>query len=404
MKKAVFAFLVFFGYSVSAQVEFEKGYFVQNSGEKVECYILNSEWYFNPSKFQYKISENSEVKTLSVNDARELHVGEYYFFPKTVQFDASSMNIDDLSEDRAPQFENRKLFLRKLLDSKVDLYSYQANSVTRFFMEDQNGVITPLVYKKFKTGGKISENHHYRQQLSNLDGCNENLVSSFERINYSKRSLIDYFQKYNECLGAEVTVLKVDASGKFNINLKVGAGIANFEVEKGLTAGGTEFSGIEPRFGAELEYVLPFYRNKFAIYAEATYRSISGKEPLSGSLEGDLTMKYSSMELSPNVRYYMFLNNRSSIFLNIGFVLDHPLESEMRWNNTNLSQDPFVDDFEADAAVKFGLGYKFMDRVAISVDYFNKYLHKEKEVPSFYYIDLGANHSSFNINLSYSIL
>lgn len=47
---------------VFSQINFEKGFFIKNSNEKIECLIKNNDWNKNPTDFEYKIFEKDEEK------------------------------------------------------------------------------------------------------------------------------------------------------------------------------------------------------------------------------------------------------------------------------------------------------------------------------------------------------
>ena len=45
-----------------AQIEFEKGYIVDTLNVKTDCLIKNVDWRSTPSAFEYKLTEDSEIK------------------------------------------------------------------------------------------------------------------------------------------------------------------------------------------------------------------------------------------------------------------------------------------------------------------------------------------------------
>ena len=48
----------------------QKGYFIDNATNKIECFIRNPEKFNTPENFVYKINENdTEVKTKTINDS-----------------------------------------------------------------------------------------------------------------------------------------------------------------------------------------------------------------------------------------------------------------------------------------------------------------------------------------------
>ena len=78
-----------------------------------------------------------------------------------------------------------------------------------------------------------------------------------------------------------------------------------------------------PKYGAEIEYVSPFNRNKWAIYLELTHQTYKYKstvtEHSSSGVLFENTYKYDSSvnQFLPNIglRHYMYLNNNSSVFI-----------------------------------------------------------------------------------------
>jgi hypothetical protein len=52
-------------FEVHSQIVFESGYFINDHNQKIECFIKDVDWQFNPYKFDYKLSETSEVQTLN---------------------------------------------------------------------------------------------------------------------------------------------------------------------------------------------------------------------------------------------------------------------------------------------------------------------------------------------------
>jgi hypothetical protein len=48
-----------------AQISFEKGYYINNEEQRVECEIKNLDWKNNPKEFQFRVSEGTEQKTYS---------------------------------------------------------------------------------------------------------------------------------------------------------------------------------------------------------------------------------------------------------------------------------------------------------------------------------------------------
>ena len=75
LKKQFLLFLIitlhFSGYS---QISFVKGYFIKNSGEKIECFIKNIDWKDNPTQFNYKLSKDDDQKEATIEAVKEFGI------------------------------------------------------------------------------------------------------------------------------------------------------------------------------------------------------------------------------------------------------------------------------------------------------------------------------------------
>lgn len=68
-------FLFLFSFSLFAQVTYEKGYIIDNTGEKINCFIRNLDWSNNPVDIQYRLNENSETITANVSSIKAFMIG-----------------------------------------------------------------------------------------------------------------------------------------------------------------------------------------------------------------------------------------------------------------------------------------------------------------------------------------
>jgi len=105
-------FLLIYSFKIFAQANFEKGYFINNNGEKTECLIKNVDWLNNPTSFDYKLEESGKPQT---NDITKVKVFEIYntikFIRAKVTVDLSVTNVNYLSKKRQPDLVEQELFL-----------------------------------------------------------------------------------------------------------------------------------------------------------------------------------------------------------------------------------------------------------------------------------------------------
>ena len=153
------------------------------------------------------------------------------------------------------------------------------------------------------------------------------------------------------------------------------------------------------RIGLEAEFILPINKNKWALIFEPTY--VGGykaeksrldsrtNEELKGSIE------YNSIELPFGMRYYMFLKNNSSLFINGQVVMEHAVNSEAyveysTQRNTTLELKPTT-------SFTFGLGYKLKKKYSVEfrANFGKNVLDNYRE--------WNSNYKSFALTFGYSI-
>lgn len=312
MKKTLITFILFLGIIISAQIKFEKGYFVTNDGTTHEVLIKNIDWLNSPIDFTYKESENSAEKIAKISDVKEFQV---YGYKKLVRYkgkiDNSSKYVSNFSSQKEPEWKDVEVFIYELTSENKKLYSYYGDNNYNFLYSDANNQIQPLIYKEYTLdgdNGKILVNDDYKMQLSKVFANDPKAVEMLENVEYSQKSLAKLFTE-NEINTSSVLKKK---NKQFNLYLKPGINFAKFN----LNAIQTSISKTNAHFEIEAEYLLPFNKNKWAILLSPSYNGIKGSTT-SGTT--NVSIDYSSIEIPLSLRYYFYLSEKSKIFLNIGF-------------------------------------------------------------------------------------
>lgn len=184
----------------NAQIKFEKGYFINNSGEKTEILIKNIDWKNNPTEFDYKNEGSSDIKKENIKNIQEFGIeNSVRYIRKTVMMDHSSEDINFLSNNKEPKFEQNEVFLKYLVDGKVNLLYYENGNLKRFFYNSDNVTPKQLIFKAYYLEENlVGYNEEYKNQLSeNLKcGIYDNKI---HEIKYNKKKLSEFFINYNEC-------------------------------------------------------------------------------------------------------------------------------------------------------------------------------------------------------------
>src|ERR1700690_3644254 len=144
-------FVFLFPLNAISQIAFEKGYFVDNDGKRVECFIRNLDWKNNPRQIEYKLTQESRPERLDIAFSREFGVDNYSrFVRRTVRMDVSSEYLDSLRSERNPIWSEQKLFLKVLVEGKATLYFYQGGNIVRYFYEVNGLAVQQLIYKRYR--------------------------------------------------------------------------------------------------------------------------------------------------------------------------------------------------------------------------------------------------------------
>lgn len=392
-KQLLFLLTIILSFNCYSQISFEKGYYIDNSNQKTNCLIKNIDWKNNPTEFEYKLSENSESKKVTIKSIKEFGIDNFSKYIRSiVNIDRSSENINKLSNDRNPIFKEEELFLKVLVEGKANLYLFEDGSLRRYFFNKENTTIEQLVFKSYKTSNdKIGKNNRFKNQLWNNLKCPNFKITKVENLDYQKNDLIDFFVKYNECNGEKnINYEEKQKKDLFNLSIRPGFNSSSLSIQNSASSSrNTDFDNeLGFRFGIEAEFIMPFNKNKWSLIIEPTYQYFkSVKEITNQSAKAD----YKSIEIPVGVRHYFFLNENSKIFINGSFIFD-------------LSNDSVI-DFESgtDLEIKtrnnlaFGIGYKHNDKYGLELRY-----QTSREILS-NYIYWSSDYSTLSVIFGYSL-
>lgn len=377
MKKHVlFLCGLFLTANVYAQITYEKGYYIDNAHQKVDCFIKNIDWANNPNKIEYKLREDSDKKKATIADIQEFGIyNTSKFIRKKVKIDRSSKNTDELSTVKEPIFNEEELFLKVLVEGKANLYEYVEGNLRRYFYNKNNSSVEPLIYKTYKKPSReIGINNSYRQQLWKDLSCSGIGIKKIENLEYKRKNLIQFFTEYSECHHEEVIVFQKNKKGSlFHLTLRPRLNRSFLKIQNTVT--GYENTSAENNigFGIEAEFVLPFNKNKWGVVVEPTYQNFKSETTITanGVLGGKIitTTNYNSIEVPIGLRHYFFLNKNSKIFVNASYVLDVVLKSSIESSRENGSSLSSLAIDTRTTNLAFGVGYKYNDKYSLAIRY-----------------------------------
>jgi hypothetical protein len=97
--------MIFYSSISLSQSKFENGYYIDNSGAKINCKIRYNDWKNNPTEFTIKDNDEAPTKNISISDIKELTIGNLAKYIKAeVDLDTSIDNIQRMDTVKNPKF------------------------------------------------------------------------------------------------------------------------------------------------------------------------------------------------------------------------------------------------------------------------------------------------------------
>ncbi|AUP81398.1 porin family protein [Flavivirga eckloniae] len=369
-------FITFLSFNIYSQITFEKGYFVNNDGQKTECLIKNIGARTNPTSLDYKLTNEGEEKMLTIKSVKEFGIyDEVKYIRFEGEIDRSSNIINSLTPTKEPKFKKEILFLKVLIESKASLYSYEEPNLLRFFYKNENSKIGQLVFKRYTPENDvIQKNERYKQQLLNDLKCENITMNQIKNLEYKKNSLTSLFRKYNDCNNSEnITFKKKQKRDIFNLTLRPGLKSSSLKIENSnysaRSSRNADFDNkLGFRFGMEAELIMPYHRNKWSFIIEPTYQYYKSEKEFSDRSVTKIAVDYKSIELPIGIRHYLFLNNNSKLFVNGLVVFDFSSSSNIVFDLDGAVTSEGL-ELKSSPNVAFGVGYKHNDKYGLELRY-----------------------------------
>jgi hypothetical protein len=365
IKRALFIVMFILSLKCYPQIVFEKGYFINDQYDTIECLIKNIDWKNNPVEFEYKLSETAEAKKANIQFVKEFGImNSSKYIRAEVQMDRSCEDLSELSEEKSPVFREEKLFLKLLVEGQASLFLFEDKSLTRFFYKITDSEIEQLVYKMYSADKRqISYNNQFRQQLFTDLICRDISQQDLEMLNYSENELVRLFVRYNKCQNSSYTnFVTKHRKDYFNLNLRPGLNLSSLSMQNSISDAEDADFGNKLCFRAalETEFIMPFNKNKWAVIIEPTYQYYSSEKKLD---DKNAEVDYQSIEFPLGIRYYFYLKENSKIFINASYVFDVSINSKIKYDNG------WSYEISSGGNFAFGLGYKFYDRFSLELRY-----------------------------------
>lgn len=353
---------------IYSQINFKDGYFINEENQKINCLIKDLGWGSNPQSVEYKISQNGKIETADLDTVKEFGIGSAIkYIRRTVKIDFSSDKIGHLSNEKAPEFTEKQIFLKVLLEGKASLFQYKEGDLIYYFFSTDTTDIRPLIYKKYKSDqGNVKENNQFRQQLFVNFGVECFDSEEFKRLKYYTKDLIRLFIKYNECQKVEFVDFRENQPKMiFNLHMKAGLNQNTLSVKNFKASSVNMEFEAENNFkiGFESEFVLPVHGYKWSFALEPTYQYFKDKQQLDYET---VTIDYQYLDLAFGIRHYFYFGSNSKLFLNGLLLFSIDMNSSIDYSSGTVLDIKTYPNFAA------GFGYQFYDMFSLEFRYQTK--------------------------------
>lgn len=385
-----------------AQTNFENGYIINSKGEKTNVLIENENWKKNPETFIYKLSEDAKIKTGRLGNIRAFGIGEKLKYVKaSTKIDRDIYDLQTSVNNESLILKEETLFLKVLVEGEVSLYHLEDGKLNLYFIKSPlTNKIEQLVFKTYASqDDKIKYNNFFRKQLYDAFKAEKFDRSRLRNVDYKRSDLINIFESYNLSHNEDVVVYRTNRKLEYNLYVRAGIGFNGLSATSPSGNRDLDFGDESNlRFGFEFEVILPFNNNKWSLFVSPTYQSYSSEgtriiaEGLPSEREFVTTADYSSIEMPIGLRHYLFLNNKSKIYLNAAAVIDFALDGTI---DPGGSEQPL--EVSSFLNFAFGIGYQY-DNFGVEVLTFaNRNIVND-------FVGWNSDYSSLALHLTYKFL
>ncbi|MDD2497916.1 MAG: hypothetical protein PHY90_07295 [Desulfitobacteriaceae bacterium] len=358
--------------------------------------------------FEYKLNNSKDVQKIELSKIEEFGIeDELKCIRALISIDMSRDRIKNI-KDTLSQWEEGHAFLNVLVEGKsASLYSYHDYGTPLFFFNMEDSNIVPLVYKKYQVETtpnyvqQILYDNSFRDQLNLYLACNNQ--KNADRISYTKKNLVRYFEDYYKCKNGNYTTYKSIQVRDGILLLKPGVSLNSVQlgIRNLIDAGPMIYFDKENSvgFGIETEYIFPFNRYKWSVFAEANYMTYKTNNVTVGSeinppLYTGHAIDYKSVEFPVGIKYYVNLDKNNRLFVKAAFV-PYAILSE----SYIAFSESYREKFSSSSHLLFGFGYNYR---ALEMEF--RYYTPTDITQNIYKRGSDLNQVTFKISYAFQLL
>ncbi len=405
MKKPSLLLLLFFT-SVLFSQDYRTGYYISNSGNKVEGEILDAG--FDRDYINFKSNAAGNESKIDISNFKELTVGSDKYISVEAEYASNRLTESNRRIDNEPKMTSKRLLLKTLIEGGVTLYQgVIAGEIFYYIKTPGSDQITYLLYYKYPNADLTTgENTQYKRQLFQYLSCGDNSsFDKFYKIPYFENELKKVVNDYNICKGGVSNdVSKVNE--KFKIKFSVFAGVKSQLTKfKSQQLYGTPESGsyVTPTFGLELSYLAPSVNRSFEVFFRASYDKVEYESNKDTQVANGVSIIHETLLFETNFlhfdlgpRYYFSGKSKSSFFIEAAFQYNVLIGDEFSLSYSQTGDSKTVMPTKSGLSLGAGIGYIYNRKYSINLggSFLANYMQKNTLIEN--------NSSSLNLNFKYT--
>lgn len=363
--KTRFTFLiVLFSIFNSFAQKYESGYYIDNTGNKIEGFIKDVDWKNNPKSFEFKKNIEDNNSTITIEMCKEFSINNVSKYTRsTVQIEKSSLVLQNIDFERQLDFIEETLFLKHLVSGKNTLYYYYDGGLEKFFYSKDDKTINQLIYIKYKAqdGVEIRANEKYKRQLWEDVKCEITKFSDLNNLKFNGTELKKYFTKINTCNGTLENVVFQTKKSIFSLKGVVTANSDKIDFDDEIVKGSFDKkTGIGGGF--EMELLMPYNNYSWGIFIEPTYSKLESQKSFRNKfnsptlLNGKVDMAI--FQVPVGIRHYFKTSKSSNVFIAAGMNLTNfSGETKIDFQNVDYYLSNFTTTFFGSVGFNFSKAY-----------------------------------------------
>lgn len=245
-----------FGYS---QNNFKESSVVFKDGEIKKGFVNYVKRRNTPQEFKFKSTIESEVEILDSTKIVSVEITDItkFIFREKIEADFQAKSLSTANNSKVEYFDR---FIEVIVDGEYSLCNYSDNQYEEFYYFGNDLKLRPLKTKSFYNDkNNLVVIEEYKTELkANLAKNNPELIN---KINYTSLNASDLSKLFYIINKKDLAILKAKVNNGFiNINVTSDLNFIKF-YDYNIDYGDKTLVS----FGGEIEYVLPYYNNLFAI-------------------------------------------------------------------------------------------------------------------------------------------